>query len=203
MNMHFWYISHKYKNTHVPYFTHEMHCFASYFMCSHWRTIYIWYISHVYKTHVPYFIHKMHSFLAFSCIFTMFSLKKHVFLVYFTCIQKYTCNILHTWNAVFFKCFLVLSLCFLFQNMYILYIPYVFKNTHVLYFIHDMHGIASVFMCFHCIFTAKSFTFCIFQMCLKIHVYDTLYMKCTVLLVFLCISLKKHVLLVYFTYIQK
>jgi hypothetical protein len=30
-NMYFWCISHVHKNTHVPYFIHEMHCFASVF----------------------------------------------------------------------------------------------------------------------------------------------------------------------------
>jgi hypothetical protein len=32
-NIYFWYISHVYQNTHVPYILHEMHCFASVFMC--------------------------------------------------------------------------------------------------------------------------------------------------------------------------
>jgi hypothetical protein len=34
-NMYFWYISHAYQNTHVPYVLHEMHSFASVFMCFH------------------------------------------------------------------------------------------------------------------------------------------------------------------------
>jgi hypothetical protein len=34
-SMYFWYISHKHKNTHVPNFIHEMHRFASVFMCFH------------------------------------------------------------------------------------------------------------------------------------------------------------------------
>jgi hypothetical protein len=35
-NIYFWYISNKHKNTHVPNFVHEMHCFASVFMCFHY-----------------------------------------------------------------------------------------------------------------------------------------------------------------------
>jgi hypothetical protein len=87
------------------------------------------------------------------------------------------------------------------------YIINVYKNTHLLYFIQIMHCFASVFMCFHCVFTAETCTFGIFYMYTRIHMYHTLYMKWTVLLVFLCVFivvlLQKHVLLVYFPIIQE
>jgi hypothetical protein len=143
--------------------------------------------------------------LVFSCVFTMFSLQKHVLLVHFTWIDQ---------------------------------------NTHVSYILHEMHSFASVFMWFHCVFTAETWTFGTFHMNLpkytctiystwnalfcqcfhwvfpaktytsstfhmytKIHMYQIFYMKCTVLLVFSCVftvfSLQKHELLVNFTWIYQ
>jgi hypothetical protein len=92
-----------YQNTQVLYILHEMHCFASVFnvlsMCFYCRNMYFWYISHVYQnTHITYILHEMHSFASF---FTVFSLQKHIILVHFTCIPKYTCTIYSTWNAQF------------------------------------------------------------------------------------------------------
>ena len=137
----------------------------------------------------------------------MFSLQKHVLFVNFTCIQKYTCIILYTWNALFCLCFHVFSLCFHCRNMYFRYISHVCKNIHVPYFIHELHCFASVFIRFHCVFTAETCTFGTWYMFTKIHMYHTLYMKCIVLLVFSCVFtvflLQKHVLLVHGTCIQK
>jgi hypothetical protein len=79
-NMYFIYISHVYQNTHVPYIIHEMHSFASVFMCFH-----------VFSC----------VFLCFHCVLTVFSLQKHVLLVHFTYIPKYTCTIYSKWNAQF------------------------------------------------------------------------------------------------------
>jgi hypothetical protein len=47
-----------------------------------------------------------------------------------------------------------------------------------------MHSFDSVFMSFHCVFTAETCTFGTFHMYTKIHIYHIFYMKCTVLLVF-------------------
>jgi hypothetical protein len=38
------------------------------------------------------------------------------------------------------------------------------KNTHVPYILHEMHSLASVFMCFHCVFTAEPWSFGTFHM---------------------------------------
>jgi hypothetical protein len=221
-NMYFWYISHVYKKTHVPYFIHEMHCFASVFMCIHCvftaETYTFLYILNIYKnTHVPYFIHEMHCFasvficfhcvlsaetctfgifymftgihiyhsfymkwtvlLKFSCVFIVFLLQKHVLLKYFTIIQEYICTILHTWNALFCKCFHVFLLCLDCRNMYLCNISHVYKNKHVPYFIHEMH-------CFFSIFTAETCINGILYLYTRIHMYHTLYMKWTVFLVF-------------------
>ena len=113
---------------------------------------------------------------------------------------------MHCFSSVF-MCFHVFSLCFHYRNMYFWYMVHVYKNTHVPYFIHEMHCFASVFMCFYCVFTAEKCTFGTFHMYTKIYMCNTLYMKCTVLLmfsyVFTVFSLQKHVLLVHFTCIQK
>jgi hypothetical protein len=50
-------------------------CFHVFSLCSHWRNMYFWYVSHVYlNTHVPYILHEMHSFasfyMCFHCVFT-------------------------------------------------------------------------------------------------------------------------------------
>jgi hypothetical protein len=85
--------------------------------------------------------------LVFSCVFTVFSLRKHLLLVHFICLQKYTCTIYFTWNAKF----------------------------------------SSVFIYFHCVFTAETCTFVTFHMYTKIHMYYILFMKSTVLLVLSCV----------------
>jgi hypothetical protein len=51
-----------------------------------------------------------------------------------------------------------------------------------------MHCLASVFMCFHYVFTAETCTFGTFYLYTKIHMYHIFYMKCTVLLVLSCVS---------------
>jgi hypothetical protein len=100
-NILFGYFLHVYQNTHVLYFTHEMHCFASVFICIHWRNIYFWNISHVNKnTHVPYFINEMYSFWSvFMCVYFV-STEENVLFLYFTYIQKYKCFIPYTWNSL-------------------------------------------------------------------------------------------------------
>jgi hypothetical protein len=159
-------------------------------------------------------IHMYHIFymkctvlLVFSCVFTMFSLQKHVLLIHFTCLPKYTCTIYSTWNALFCLCFHVFLLCFHCRNMYFRYISNVYKNTNVPYILHEMHSFASVFMCFHCVFTAETFTFGTFQCIYQMHMYHIFNIKCTALLVFSCVftvfSLQKHELLVHFTWIYQ
>jgi hypothetical protein len=251
--MYFWYILNVYRNTHEPYILHEIHIFASVFICFHcvftaetctFGTFHLYTKIHMY--HIFYM--KCTVLLLFSCVFTVFYLQKHVLLVHFTYIPKYTCTIYSTWNAQFCLCFHVFSLCFYCRNMYFWYISHVYKkHTHVPYILHEMHNFASVFMCFHCVFCVFSiqkhvllvhftcitkytctiystwnaqFCFCfhVFSLCFhcrnmyfwyishvntKIHMYHIFYMKCTVLLVFLCVftvfSLQKHVLLVHVT----
>jgi hypothetical protein len=141
-------------------------------------------------------------FQVFPCVFNVFSLQKHVLLVYFTCIQKYTCTIYKTWNSQFFKCFHVFLMCFHCRNMYFWYISHVYKNTH-----HVLNMKCTVLLVFSYVFTAETFTFGKFNIYTKIHMYHIFYMKCTVLLAFSCdftvFSLQKHILLVHFTCIQK
>jgi hypothetical protein len=105
-NMYFWYISHVYQNTHVPYIIHEMHSFAIVFLCFHClfnaeKCIFG-------KFHMFTKIHMYHKLymkwrvlLVFSCVFTVLSLQKLVLKVHFTCKAKYTWTIYYTWNAQF------------------------------------------------------------------------------------------------------
>jgi hypothetical protein len=135
-------------------------CFHMFSLCFHCRNMYVWYISYVYQnTQVPYILHEMHCFanvfISFHCVL----LQKHEFLVHFTCIPKYTCNIYSSWNALFCKCF-------------------------------------------HCVFTAKTYTSSTFHMYTKIYLYHIFYMKCTVLLVFNVFSMCFHCRNMYFWYIS-
>jgi hypothetical protein len=127
-NMYFWFISHVYQNTHVPYILHKIHNFVSVFMSFHcvftaetctFGTFYMYTKIHFY--HIFYM--KCTVLLVFSCVFTVFSLQKHVLLVHFTCI---------------------------------------YQNTLLPYILHEMNSFASVFMCFHCVFTAETCGFCVF-----------------------------------------
>jgi hypothetical protein len=167
-NMYFWYISHVYQNTPVPYTMHEMHSFASVFMCFHCRNMYFWYISHVYqKKHVSYILHEMHSFASvfmfFHYVFTAETCTFGTFHMY-TKIHMYHIIYMKWTVLLVFSCvFTVFSLCFHCRNMYFWYISHVYKNIHVPYIQHEMHSFASVFMCFHCVFTAETFTFCTFH----------------------------------------
>jgi hypothetical protein len=92
--IYFLYISHVYQNIHVPYILHEMHSFACCFhvfaLCFYCRNIFFWYILHVYtKIHMyPIFYMNCTVLLVFSCVFTVFSLQKHVLFVHFTCIHE-------------------------------------------------------------------------------------------------------------------
>jgi hypothetical protein len=99
-----------YQNTHIPYILHEMHCLASVFMCFHcvftaetctFGTNHIYIEIHMYQCKTVHFMCSPWNalFCIGTCVFTLFSLQKHVFLVHFTCIPKYTCTIYITWNA--------------------------------------------------------------------------------------------------------
>jgi hypothetical protein len=125
-----------YQNTHVLYILHKMHSFASVFMCFHCRNMNFWYISHEYtKIHMYHiFYMKCTVLLVFSCVFIVFLLQKHEFLVHFT---------------------------------------WIYQITHVPYILHEMHSFASVFICFHCVFTAETCTFG------KFHMYTSKY-TCTI-----------------------
>jgi hypothetical protein len=113
---------------------------------------------------------------------------------------------LHMYRTLYMKCtvLLVFSLSFHCRNMYFWYISHVHKNTYVPYFIHEMHYFASVFMCFHLVFTAETCSFGTFYMYTIIHLNRTLHIKFTVLLLFsLSFLLQKHVYLWSISYVHK
>jgi hypothetical protein len=90
-----------YQNTHVSYILHEIPSFADIFMCFH--CVFTVETCTFGTFHMNTKIHMYHIFymkctvlLVFSCVFTVFSLQKHVLLVHFTCITKYTCTIYST-----------------------------------------------------------------------------------------------------------
>jgi hypothetical protein len=78
--------------------------------------------------------------------------------------KEYIYTVLYTWNRLF---------CI-----------HVYMITHEPYFLHAMHCFASVCFMF---FTAEICTLSTNHMYTRIHIYHTLYMKCTVLLVFSCV----------------
>jgi hypothetical protein len=70
-NMYFWYISRIFKNSHVLYFIHELHCFVCVFMCFHCKnmffgTFHIYTRIHMYHT----FFMKYTVLIVFSCVYT-------------------------------------------------------------------------------------------------------------------------------------
>jgi hypothetical protein len=150
-----------YQNTHVPYIPHEMHCFASVFMCFHcvftaetctFSTYHIYLLKYtctIYSTCTV--------LLVFSCVFTVISLKKHELLVHFTWIYQNTHvqYLLHE-KHIFCYCFHVFSLCFHCKNIYFWYISHLYQKRHVPYILHKMHSFAIVFMYFHWVFTAET-----------------------------------------------
>jgi hypothetical protein len=103
-NMSFWYISHVYQNTHVPYILHEMHSFVSVVICGYcvftaetctFNTFHMY--TKIQMYHILYM--KCTVLQVFSFVFNVFSLQKHVLLIHLTCLQKYTCTIYYKWNA--------------------------------------------------------------------------------------------------------
>jgi hypothetical protein len=97
-------------------------------LCFNFRNIFFLYISHVLtKIHMYNILDiKYTVLLVFFCVFTMFSLQKHVFLVNFTCIQKFTFTIyymvyvhvyeymVHVYFNIHEKC--TRSICFCSEN---------------------------------------------------------------------------------------
>jgi hypothetical protein len=99
--MYFLYISNVYQNKHVPYILHKIHSLTSVFMCFHcvftaetctFGTFQIYTKIHMY--HIFYI--KCTVLQVFLYVFTVVSLQKHVLVVHFTCILKYTCTIYST-----------------------------------------------------------------------------------------------------------
>jgi hypothetical protein len=45
------------------------------------------------------------------------------------------------------------------KHVHLIHFACVCQNSHVSYILHEMHSFASVFMCFHCVFTAETWTF--------------------------------------------
>jgi hypothetical protein len=129
-----------YKNTHVPYIQHELHCFASFFMSFHcdFTAVSTFGTFHMYTKIQMYHIFYMKCtvLLVFSCVFTVFSLQKNVLLVHFICIYpnthlKYIQHEMHSFASVFmcFYCVFFAETC-TFGTFY-MYIP---KYTCIIYF---------------------------------------------------------------------
>jgi hypothetical protein len=135
-----------------------MHCFSSVFMWFHciftaktcnFGTFHLNTRKPIYHT----LYMKCTVFQVFSCVFTKFSLEKHVILVNFTCIQENQCIILYTWNALFLKCFFVFSLC-----CYCVFTAETcnFGNFHTYtrkHMYHTSYTKCTVFQVFSCVFT--------------------------------------------------
>jgi hypothetical protein len=156
--MYFWYISHVSQNTHVPYILHEMHSFASVLMCF---LCFLTAETCTFGTFIMYTeIHISHTFymkctvlLVFSCVFTVFSLQKHVLLVHFTCIYQnthvpYVLHEMHSFASVLmcFHCLFTAETC-------------IFRTFHMYTKIHMYHIFfvkCTVLLWFSCVFTKFS-----------------------------------------------
>jgi hypothetical protein len=144
--MNFWYISNIFQNTHVPYFIHEMHCFASVLMCCHsvitTETFSIGTFQNVFKnTDVP---------------------------------------ILNTWNALFCLCWHIFSLKKHFLLVHFIW----YQNTHVPFFIYGIQFFVCLFLWIHCVSNKKiALKKLYIQMYTRVHMFHSIYMKWTVLLV--------------------
>jgi hypothetical protein len=132
-NMYFWYILHVYTRIHMYHIFYIKCTVLLVFLCVFTAEICTLGIFHMYTRIHMYHIYYMKCtvLLVFLLVFTVFLLQKHVLLVHFTCIPKYTCTIYFTWNAQFSKCFHVFLLCLHCRNMYFWYISHVYQNTHV------------------------------------------------------------------------
>jgi hypothetical protein len=173
-NMSFWYISHVYQNTYALYILYEMHNFASVFMCfycvftvfSLQKHLLLVHVTCIYQnTHVPYILHEMHSFASvFMCFYCVFTAETCTFST-FSCIQK-----IHMYHIFYMKCTILLAFLCVFtvfslqKHLILVHFTCIYQNTDVPYILHKMHSFASVFICFHCVFTAETCTFGTFHM---------------------------------------
>jgi hypothetical protein len=104
-------------------------------------------------------------YTAETCNFSTFYMYTRIYIPYF----------IHEIN-----CLASVFMCTHCSNMYFWSISYIYKKTHVRYFIQELH----CFACVSCVFTAKLCNFGTVFMYTRILMYYTLYMKCTVLIVF-------------------
>jgi hypothetical protein len=125
--------------------------------------MYFWYISHVYaKIHMYHiFYMKCTVLLVFSLCFTAKTYTSSTFHMY-TKIHMYhifykKCTVLLVFSCVF----TVFSLQ---KHELLIHFTWIYQNTHVPYIPHEMHCFPSVFMCFHCVFTAEICFFGTFHM---------------------------------------
>jgi hypothetical protein len=141
--------------------------------------------------------------LVFSCVFTVFSLQKHIFLVHFTCIYQnthvlYILYEMHSFASVVmcFHCVFTAETC-VFATFPL------YTKIHIYHTFYMKCIVLLVFSCISLSFQWRNMNFWyISHEFTKIHLFNIFYMKCTVLLVFSCVftvfSLQKHELLVHF-----
>jgi hypothetical protein len=142
-----------------------MHSFASIFMCFYcvftaetctFGTLYIFTKKHM--NHVLYM--KYTVLLVFSCVLLCFHCRNMYFWYMshvYTKIHMYYIFYMKLKVLLLFSC--VFTLITLQKHVVLVHFTCLHQNTHEPYILHEMHSFASVFMCFHCDFTAKT---CIF-----------------------------------------
>jgi hypothetical protein len=133
--MNFSYISHQLTKIHMNHIFH-MKCtvllvFSMFFFTAKTYTSSTFHMyTKIHMYHIFYM--KCTVLLVFSCVFTVFSLQKHVILVYFTCLYQNTYEpcIVHEMNcfASVFMCFHCVLLC---RNMYFWYISHIYIKIHM------------------------------------------------------------------------
>jgi hypothetical protein len=126
--------------------------------------MYFRYILHVYQnTNVPYIQHEMHSFVSvFMCFYCVFTAETISFGTFHMLTKIHMYHIFYMKDTVLlvFSCVFTV---FLLQKHVIFCTFHMYIPKYTLpYILHEMHSFASVFMCFHCVFTAETCGFCVF-----------------------------------------
>jgi hypothetical protein len=92
--------------------------------------------------------------LVFSCVFTVFCTAETSTLGTFHMYTK-----IHMYHIFYIKCTVLLVFSCIFtvfslqKHVILVHFTCIYQNTHVPYILNKIHSFASVFMCFHCVFT--------------------------------------------------
>jgi hypothetical protein len=166
-NTYFWYISHIYTKIYM-YHIFFIKCivFSSVFMCVHcvfiaatftFGTFHIYipkYTCTIYPTWNAQFCWFFHvCLLGFHCRNICFWYISHVYTK------------IHMYHIFYMKCTVLLVFSCFFtvfsmqKHVLLVHFTCIYQNTHKSYILHEIHSFVCVFMSFHCVFTAETWTY--------------------------------------------